>query len=56
MVMTPESEFFRFFRDSGGRLQPLTGAPAAAPATPGNSSASPAAPATPAPGAPATPQ
>jgi membrane protease subunit HflC len=56
MVMTPESEFFRFFRDSGGRLQPLTGAPAAAPATPGNSSASPVAPATPAPGAPATPQ
>jgi len=38
MVMTPESEFFRFFRDSGGRLTPLSGAPAApapaAPATP----------------------
>jgi membrane protease subunit HflC len=29
MVMTPDSEFFRFFRDSGGRLMPLPGAPAA---------------------------
>jgi membrane protease subunit HflC len=28
MVMTPESEFFRFFRDSGGRLLPLPGTPA----------------------------
>ena len=36
MVMTPESEFFRFFRDSGGRLQPLppTPPPPGAPATP----------------------
>jgi membrane protease subunit HflC len=47
MVMTPESEFFRFFRDSGGRLTPLPGAPAAPTPTP--------APA-PTPGAPATPQ
>jgi len=28
MVMTPDSEFFRFFRDSGGRLLPLQGTPA----------------------------
>lgn len=28
MVMTPDSEFFRYFRDSGGRLQPLPGVPA----------------------------
>lgn len=34
MVMTPESEFFRFFRDSGGRLAPLPGGPAAPPAAP----------------------
>ena len=34
MVMTPESEFFRFFRDSGGRLAPLPGAPATSPAAP----------------------
>jgi membrane protease subunit HflC len=49
MVMTPESEFFRFFRDSGGRLQPLPTAPTATPApapAPANSSGS----------APATPQ
>ncbi|CAH0227455.1 protease modulator HflC [Roseomonas sp. CECT 9278] len=43
MVMTPESEFFRFFRDSGGRLAPLSGTPVPAPAAPA------AAPATPTP-------
>jgi membrane protease subunit HflC len=30
MVMTPDSEFFRYFRESGGRLLPLPGAPAPA--------------------------
>ncbi|WP_198369527.1 protease modulator HflC [Roseomonas rosulenta] len=34
MVMTPESEFFRFFRDSGGRLAPLPGVPAPVPVAP----------------------
>ncbi len=47
MVMTPESEFFRFFRDSGGRLQPLATSPLPTPSpAPANSSGS----------APATPQ
>lgn len=27
MVMTPDSEFFRYFRESGGRLQPLQPSP-----------------------------
>jgi membrane protease subunit HflC len=48
MVMTPESEFFRFFRDSGGRLQPLTTSPLSTPTpTPAPANSSGSAPATP---------
>jgi len=52
MVLSPESEFFRYFRNPDSKPQPgQPGAPATAPAAPATA---PAAPAT-APAAPATP-